>query len=101
MKCVNVFLLALFFSIAASSAHAGSGKTAFFRCGLHLGGTTVDQKTYTGYRKDQGYRTNKRVNLTRTSRPRVAQFATALSKDNGRLRMPPALTLAKFACSWR
>ena len=101
MKYVNVFVLTLLLSVVATSAHAGAGKISLFRCGLQLGGTTVDYKTDPSRRKNQGYAANKRVRAARSNDPRVTHFTTALAKDNGRLRMPPALTLAKFACSWR
>jgi hypothetical protein len=101
MKYVNVFVLTLLLSVVATSAHAGAGKVSLFRCGLQLGGTTVDYKTDTGSRKNKGYATNTRASTARSNGPRVTNFTTALAKDNGRLRMPPALTLAKFACSWR
>ena len=101
MKRMKIFALTLLISVIATTAHAGGGKFSLFQCGLQLGGTTRVHKAYSAPRKNEKYSINQVVKSIESNGPLVTTFTEARVKNIGRLRMPPAFTVAKVGCSWR
>lgn len=101
MRCAKSFALILLVSVMATSAHAGGGKLGLFQCGLQLGGATKVHKAYSAPNKNKGHAARQVIKSIESKGPAVTNFTPVTSKHNGRMRMPPAFTLAKVGCSWR
>ncbi len=101
MKHIKIIAVALWVSALGTTVHAGDSKFSLLRCGLTLGGSTAEAKTYTTARKKQKRDTQRAVDFFPSQRRVAPTFTTTTSDKTEQGLLPTTYTIAKVGCSWR